>query len=54
MRICEDPWLEDSTALEGDPDWREILIPRGYGIAEYRINRDAHTVVLTRLVLLTR
>ncbi len=51
VAICEDPWLESSTALGDDPDWREILIPRGNGIAEYRVSRAAHNVILTRIVL---
>jgi hypothetical protein len=50
VAIAENPWLEGSTPLEGDPNWREILIPNGRGIAEYRINEDAHTVTLTRVV----
>lgn len=41
---------DDDPGLEDDPDWREILIPRGHGIAEYRINRPAHNVILTRIV----
>ncbi|MGH3695335.1 MAG: hypothetical protein ACRDRX_15335 [Pseudonocardiaceae bacterium] len=31
--VCENPWLEGSNSLEDDPDWREILIPGGHGIA---------------------
>jgi hypothetical protein len=34
-----------------DPDWREILIPDGHGIAEYRINQADHQVILTRIVV---
>ncbi|GGS86290.1 hypothetical protein GCM10010156_51030 [Planobispora rosea] len=51
VAICENPWLKDSEQLSTDPDWREILIPKGYGIAEYRISRNDHHVVLTRIVL---
>ncbi|MDN3061004.1 hypothetical protein PH213_42210 [Streptomyces sp. SRF1] len=50
VSIAEDSWLKGSTPLEGDDDWREILIPGGRGIAEYRINQDTHNVVLTRIV----
>jgi len=50
VAIAQDPWLEGSQGLEGDPDWREILIPHGYGIAEYYINRASHTVIVTRIV----
>lgn len=51
VAICENPWLEGSNSLENDPDWREILIPDGHGIAEYRINRVDHQVILTRIVV---
>ncbi|WP_218038497.1 hypothetical protein [Acrocarpospora pleiomorpha] len=51
VAICEDPWLPGSDQVGMDPDWREILIPKGYGIAEYRISRKDHHVVLTRIVL---
>ncbi|MER6827231.1 hypothetical protein ABT352_14705 [Streptosporangium sp. NPDC000563] len=51
VAICENPWLLGSNQLGADPDWREILIPHGYGIAEYRINRDDQHVILTRVVL---
>lgn len=51
VAIAGAPWLEDSQNLEDDPDWREILIPHGYGIAEYRINQASHTVILTRIVI---
>ncbi|WP_030912156.1 hypothetical protein [Streptosporangium amethystogenes] len=51
VAICENPWLTGSNQLGADPDWREILIAHGYGIAEYRINRDDHQVILTRIVL---
>jgi hypothetical protein len=51
VAIAQDPWLAGSQGLEDDPDWREILIPRGHGIAEYRINRRAHNVIMTRVVL---
>lgn len=51
VAICENPWLEDSNSVENDPDWREILIPDGHGIAEYRINRTSHQVILSRIVL---
>lgn len=34
-----------------DPDWREILIPDGHGVAEYRINRVDYQVILTRIVV---
>ncbi|MGH3815900.1 MAG: hypothetical protein ACRDUV_26215 [Pseudonocardiaceae bacterium] len=51
VAICENPWLEGSNSVENDPDWREILIPDGHGIAEYRINRANHEVILTRIVL---
>jgi hypothetical protein len=51
VAICENPWLEGSNRVENDPDWREILIPDGHGIAEYRINRAIHEVILTRIVL---
>jgi len=51
VAICENPWLDGSNSLEGDPDWREILIPDRRGIAEYRINRADHEVTLTRIVL---
>jgi hypothetical protein len=51
VAICENPWLEGSNSVENDPDWREILIPDGHGIAEYRINRASHGVILTRIVL---
>lgn len=50
VAIGQDPWLKDSRGLEDDPDWREILIPHGYGIAEYRVNRADHIVILTRIV----
>lgn len=42
---------DDEADLEEDPDWREILIPDGHGIAEYRINRPDHEVLLIRIVL---
>lgn len=51
VTICENPWLEGSNILEDDLDWREILIPDGHGIAEYRINRTDHRVILTRIVI---
>jgi len=51
VAICENPWLEGSNSVENDPDWREILLPGGHGIAEYRINRNSHKVILTRIVL---
>jgi hypothetical protein len=51
VAIYEDPWLPESNHLGADPDWREILIPKGYGIAEYRINRDHRNVILTRIIL---
>lgn len=51
VAVCENPWLEGSNSLQGDPDWREILIPDGDGIAEYRINRADHEVALTRIVI---
>ena len=51
VAVCENPWLEGSNSLEGDPDWREILIPDGHRIAEYRINRADHGVILTRIVI---
>lgn len=51
VAICENPWLPGSDQIGADPDWREILIPRGYGIAEYRISRGDHQVLLTRIVL---
>ncbi|MGH3780147.1 MAG: hypothetical protein ACRDRO_05810 [Pseudonocardiaceae bacterium] len=51
VAICENPWLEGSNSLEDDLDWREILIPDGGGIAEYRINRADHEVILTRIVI---
>jgi hypothetical protein len=51
VAICENPWLEGSNSLEDDPDWREILIPDGHGIAEYRINQADHQVILTRIVV---
>jgi hypothetical protein len=41
LAICENPWLEGSNRVENDPDWREILIPDGHGIAEYRITGPA-------------
>ncbi|MFT9480594.1 hypothetical protein [Streptomyces sp. 11-1-2] len=50
VSTAEGPWLKGSTPLEGDDGWREVLIPGGRGIAEYRINRDTHDVVLTRIV----
>jgi hypothetical protein len=50
VAIAQNPWLEGSQGLEDDPDWREILIPHGYGIAEYRINRADRNVILTRIV----
>jgi hypothetical protein len=50
VAIAQDPWLDGSQGLEDDPDWREILIPHGYGIAEYRVNRADQTVILTRIV----
>lgn len=50
VAIAQDPWLPGSGALEDDPDWREIFIPHGYGIAEYRINQASHNVILTRVV----
>lgn len=51
VAICENPWLEGSNSLEDDPDWREILVPHGHGIAEYRVNPDDHEVILTRIVI---
>lgn len=51
VAICENPWLDGSNQVGSDPDWREILIPRGLGIAEYRINRNDHSAILTRIVL---
>ncbi len=51
VAIAEDPWLAGSSALEEDPAWREVLIPHGYGIAEYRINMAGQHVILTRIVL---
>ena len=51
VALCANPWLEGSNSVENDPDWREILIPDGHGIAEYRINRTSHEVILTRIVL---
>ncbi|GAA0949344.1 hypothetical protein [Nonomuraea longicatena] len=51
VAICEDPWLAGSGQLGTDPDWREILIPRGFGIAEYRIDRKNQQVLLTRIIL---
>jgi len=51
VAIAEDPWLPGSNGLEDDPAWREVLIPHGYGIAEYRINTAGHHVILTRIVL---
>lgn len=50
VSIAEDPWLKGSMPLEGDDDWREVLIPGGRGIAEYRINQDTREVILTRIV----
>lgn len=55
VEIAQDPWLEGSQELERGPGWREILI-RGqgditYGIAEYYINKYAHHVILTRVVI---
>ena len=50
VAICENPWLEESNRVDNDPDWREILIPDGHGIAEYRINRASHEAILTRIV----
>jgi hypothetical protein len=43
--------LRKAIAWVTDADWREILIPEGHGIAEYRINRAHHEVILTRIVL---
>lgn len=51
VAICENPWLEGSSQVGSDPDWREILVPGGRGIAEYRINRNDHNAILTRIVL---
>ncbi|MEU7937179.1 hypothetical protein [Microbispora bryophytorum] len=51
VAICEDPWLAGSDQVGTDPDWREILIPKGFGIAEYRISRKDRHVILTRIVL---
>ncbi|MEZ0073429.1 hypothetical protein [Planotetraspora sp. GP83] len=51
VAIRENPWLSGSDQVGADPDWREILIPRGYGIAEYRISRRDHHVILTRICL---
>ncbi|MER6001478.1 hypothetical protein ACIHFD_53635 [Nonomuraea sp. NPDC051941] len=51
VAICEDPWLAGSEQVGADLDWREILIPKGYGIAEYRIDRKNQQVILTRIVL---
>ncbi|WP_219471884.1 hypothetical protein [Nonomuraea rhizosphaerae] len=51
VALCEDPWLIGSEQVGSDPDWREVLIPKGYGIAEYRIDRKNQQVVLTRIVL---
>ncbi|MEV0349325.1 hypothetical protein AB0H88_26405 [Nonomuraea sp. NPDC050680] len=47
----EDLWLTASDQVGTDPDWREILIPKGFGIAEYRIDRKNQQVLLTRIVL---
>ncbi|MGP4105298.1 hypothetical protein [Nonomuraea sp. KM90] len=51
VAICENPWLAGSEQVGLDADWREILIPRGFGIAEYRIDRKSQQVILTRIVL---
>ncbi|MEV1242539.1 hypothetical protein ACIBO2_22750 [Nonomuraea sp. NPDC050022] len=51
VAICQDPWLTGSDQVGADPDWREILIPKGHGIAEYRIDRKNQQVLLTRIVL---
>ncbi|GIH69176.1 hypothetical protein [Sphaerimonospora thailandensis] len=51
VAICENPWLPESDQVGVDPDWREIPIPNGYGIAEYRIGKADHHVILTRVVL---
>ncbi|XVQ84923.1 hypothetical protein ACQP2K_39915 [Microbispora siamensis] len=51
VAICEDPWLAGSDQVGTDPDWREILIPKGFGIAGYRVSRKDHHVILTRIVL---
>lgn len=66
VAIAEDPWLRSrvvleqakargpgagSSVLEEDPAWREVLVPHGYGIAEYRINTAGQHVILTRIVL---
>ncbi|MDF2706379.1 MAG: hypothetical protein K0R62_2031 [Nonomuraea muscovyensis] len=47
MTEDDDLWPQ----VGADPDWREILIPKGYGSAEYRIDRKKQQVLLTRLVL---
>ena len=51
VAICENPWLPGSDQIGTDPDWREILVPRGYGIAEYRVSQRDHQVILTRIIL---
>ncbi|MEU6410183.1 hypothetical protein [Microbispora sp. NPDC046933] len=51
VAICEDPWLSGSDQVGTDPDWREILIPKGLGIAEYRVSPQDQHVILTRIVL---
>lgn len=51
VAMCEDPWLTGSDQVGTDPDWREILIPKGFGIAEYRIDRKNQQGLLTRIVL---
>ncbi|MFB9964677.1 hypothetical protein ACFFOP_19025 [Sinosporangium siamense] len=51
VSICENPWLLGSGQASMDPDLREILIPKGHGIAEYRSDRKHQRVLLTRLVL---
>ncbi|GAA3603387.1 hypothetical protein GCM10022419_104810 [Nonomuraea rosea] len=51
VAICEDPWLPGSEQVGSDPDWREIPIPKGCGIAEYRVDRKNQQVILTRVVL---
>ncbi|WP_445520996.1 hypothetical protein [Streptomyces sp. NEAU-174] len=50
VSIAEDPWLKGSAPLEGDDGWREVLIPSGRCIAEYRITQDAHEVIINRIV----
>ncbi|MER7130391.1 hypothetical protein [Streptosporangium saharense] len=51
VAICEDPWPAGSDQVGPGPDWRETLVPKGYGIADYRIGGKDQQVILTRVIL---